>query len=171
VLASEAEEFLAKLAHLPMLRLGSVYTHFPDADADDLSFAEGQVERFTALLKRLEARGIRPARVHAANSAGAVNLPDSHFDWLRVGLLAYGYRPPHCDTPIDLAPVMSFKSHLVQVRALPAAPRSAMDAPGRPPLRRRSVWSPWATGTATPGCSPTADTCWFAANACRSWGA
>jgi alanine racemase len=120
VLASEAEEFLAKLVALPMLRLGSIYTHFPDADANDLSFAQGQVERFTSLLHRLEARGIRPARVHAANSAGAVNLPDSRFDWLRVGLLAYGYRPPHCDTPIDLAPVMSFKSHLVQVRALPA---------------------------------------------------
>ena len=120
VLASEAEEFLAKLVALPMLRLGSVYTHFPDADADDLSFAEGQVQRFSALLARLEARGIRPARVHAANSAGAVNLPDSRFDWLRVGLLAYGYRPPHCDTSIDLSPVMSFKSHLVQVRSLPA---------------------------------------------------
>ena len=119
VLASEAEEFLARLVALPMLRLGSVYTHFPDADAEDLSFAEGQVQRFTALIARLEARGISPARVHAANSAGAVNLPDSRFDWLRVGLLAYGYRPPHCDTPIELAPVMSFKSHLVQVRSLP----------------------------------------------------
>jgi alanine racemase len=120
VLAGEAEEFLARLVALPGLRLASVYTHFPDADAEDLSFAAGQIERFTALLARLEARGIRPPRVHAANSAGAVNLPDSRFDWLRVGLLAYGHRPPHCDTPIQLQPVMSFKSHLVQVRTLPA---------------------------------------------------
>jgi len=120
VLANEAEEFLAKLVALPGMRLGSVYTHFPDADAEDLSFARGQVERFTALLARLETRGVRPARVHAANSAGAVNLPTSHLDWLRVGLLAYGYRPLRSDTPIDLEPVMSFKSHLVQVRTLPA---------------------------------------------------
>ena len=120
VLAGEAEDFLAKLVALPGLRLGSVYTHFPDADAEDLTFARGQVERFTALLARLGARGIRAARVHAANSAGAVNLPDSRFDWLRVGLLAYGHRPPHSEAPIDLKPVMSFKSHLVQVRSLPA---------------------------------------------------
>src|SRR5205814_848907 len=77
VLDHEAEDFLARLVALPGLRLGSVYTHFPDADSDDLSFARGQLERFTALLRRLESRGIHPTRVHAANSAGTVNLPDS----------------------------------------------------------------------------------------------
>ena len=39
----EAEEFLADVCALPGLRLASVYTHFPDADADDLTYAHGQV--------------------------------------------------------------------------------------------------------------------------------
>ena len=116
----EAEEFLVALATLPRLRLASVYTHLPDADAEDLSFAEAQIARFGALIDRLAARGVRPARVHAANSAGTINLPGARLDWLRVGLIAYGLQPPHARVRLPLAPVMAFKSRLVQVRSLPA---------------------------------------------------
>ena len=115
-----AEEFLAKLDTLPALRLASVYTHFPDADASDLGFAQGQIERFQALIARLAKRGIKPPRFHAANSAGTLNLADSRFDWVRVGLIAYGHRPPRAPATPALEPVMSFKSRLVQIRDLPA---------------------------------------------------
>lgn len=116
----EAEEFLAEVSALPGLRLASVYTHFPDADGDDLSYAESQVRRFRELLSRLEARGLRPPRVHAANSAGTVNVRDALFDWVRLGLLAYGLHPSRDDAKLPLQPVMSFRSRLVQVRDLPA---------------------------------------------------
>ena len=116
----EAEGFLAAIVALPGLRLASLFTHFPDADGEDLGFAGDQVRRFRALAERLAARGIRPPRLHAANSAGTVNLPEAHLDWVRVGLLAYGHCPPHARTRPALEPVMSFKSRLVQVRDLPA---------------------------------------------------
>ncbi len=116
----EAEEFVARACALPGLRLASLYTHFPDADAADLSFANAQVARFRELLRKLEARGLRPPRVHAANSAGTVNVPEALLDWVRVGLIAYGLRPSRDDAHPALAPVMSFRSRLVQVRDLPA---------------------------------------------------
>jgi len=116
----QAEAFIAEVAALPALRLASVYTHFPDADSGDLAFSRDQLARFSALLGRLEARGLRPPLAHAANSAGTVNLPDAGLDGIRVGLVAYGVHPP-----VDLArppvrPVMSLRSRLVQVRDLPA---------------------------------------------------
>lgn len=116
----EAEEFIAEACSLPWLRLASVYTHFPDADEADLDRARDQVRRFRELLDRLEARGLRPPRVHAANSAGTVNLPEALFDWVRVGLIAFGVRPSRDDARLPLAPVMSFRSRLVQVRDIPA---------------------------------------------------
>ncbi len=116
----EAEAFVAEACKLPGLRLASVYTHFPDADAADLSYAHEQTGRFQGLLERLEARGLRPPRVHAANSAGTVNLPEALFDWVRVGLIAYGLHPSRDEAQPELAPVMSFRSRLVQVRDLPA---------------------------------------------------
>jgi alanine racemase len=116
----QAEEFLAALASFPGLRLASLYTHFPDADAEDLEFSRAQVHRFRALVERLAARGIRPPRLHAANSAGTLNLPEAQFDWVRLGLVAYGHLPPHSVPGVEVAPVMSFKSRLVQIRDLPA---------------------------------------------------
>src|SRR5439155_9822632 len=68
----EALEFLSSLGALPGLRLASVYTHFPDADTEDLAFTREQAARFRALIERLGERGIRPPRVHAANSAGTL---------------------------------------------------------------------------------------------------
>jgi alanine racemase len=120
----EAEAFLAEACALPGLRLASVYTHFPDADAPDLAFAREQVRRFRELLERLEARGLRPPRAHAANSAGTVNLAEGLFDWVRVGLIAYGLQPGpgpgDGGARLALSPVMSFRSRLVQVRDMPA---------------------------------------------------
>jgi alanine racemase len=116
----EAEAFLIEACALPGLRLASVYTHFPDADSRDLSFAEEQTRRFTELITKLRAKGIEIPRVHAANSAGTVNLPHALFDWVRVGLVAYGLHPTRDDAHLPVLPVMSFRSRLVQVRDLPA---------------------------------------------------
>lgn len=116
----QAEDFVARVAALPGLRLASVYTHFPDADAEDLAFARGQVQRFGAIVGRLGARGLRPPRVHASNSAATMNLPEARLDLVRVGLVAYGVHPPRDLAKLALRPVMSLRSRLVQVRDLPA---------------------------------------------------
>lgn len=120
VLEGDVVAFLQALAALPGLRLASLYTHFPDADAADLGFARGQLGRFNRLLSELGALGLRPPRVHAANSAGFLNLPEARLDWARIGLSAYGVQPPRDDAALPLEPVMSLRSRLVQVRQLPA---------------------------------------------------
>jgi alanine racemase len=119
VLETEAEEFLVALSQLPRLRLASVFTHFPDADGADLDFARGQAARFRAIAAALARRGIAPPRLHAANSAGTLNVPEARLDWVRVGLLAYGHQPPHTQPLDGLRPVMALKSRVVQIRELP----------------------------------------------------
>src|SRR5207237_1429270 len=69
----EAEGFLALAAALPGLRLASVYTHFPDADADDLSFARVQVRDLPA------GATVSYGRTYAAPRA------------IRMGVVAVGY--------------------------------------------------------------------------------
>jgi alanine racemase len=115
-----AERLLEAIAAEPTLRLGSLYTHFPDADAPEAAFTLEQVDRFRALAARLAASGLAAPRLHAANSAGTLRVEASRFNWVRVGLAAYGHRPPNVPGDVALAPVMSFKSRLVQVRELPA---------------------------------------------------
>lgn len=120
VRVEDAEPFIERLVSLPGLRFASLYTHFPDADAEDLDFAREQTARMLALVESLKRKGIAPPRLHAANSAGTVNVPEARLDWVRIGLVAYGHHPPHARARLPLAPVMSFKSRLVQIRDLPA---------------------------------------------------
>ena len=117
--ATEAVEFVVAVEALPGLRVGSVYTHFPDADAEDLSFARDQVERFEGVLAGLRACGITPPLVHAANSAATLRLPESRLGLVRPGLAAYGLAPPNAPGE-GLEPAMTFRSRLVQVRRIRA---------------------------------------------------
>jgi alanine racemase len=113
--ATEAVEFLAAVDALEGLRVGSVYTHFPDADAADPSYSRQQVARFAEVLAALKERGLTPPLVHAANSAGTLRLEESRLGLVRPGLAAYGLVPPEGTDP-GLVPAMSFRSRLVQVR-------------------------------------------------------
>jgi alanine racemase len=115
----ETLSFLRRVSDLPGLRLGSIYTHFPEADADDPEFTLGQWRSFQELLAELAELGIRPPYVHAANSAGLLRYPEVLGDLARPGLAAYGLLPPNA-ADLDLQPTMTFKSRLVQVRRLPA---------------------------------------------------
>ena len=117
--ATEAVDFLAAVDALEGLRVGSVYTHFPDADAADPAFSRQQVARFTEVLAALRERGLTPPLVHAANSAGTLRLEESRLGLVRPGLAAYGLVPPEGTDP-GLVPAMSFRSRLVQVRRVRA---------------------------------------------------
>jgi alanine racemase len=86
------------------------------------SFASDQVARFNEVLRFYERRGLPPPRYrHAANSAGILNLPDSHFDLVRPGLLFYGVYPGHDGPrPVVVRPALTWKSQVVFSKITPA---------------------------------------------------
>ncbi len=111
---------LARLvAAAPELRLEGLYTHFPDADGPNLSFARAQLERFHLIRDSVLAEGIDIPLIHAANSAALARLPGAALDLVRPGLLAYGLKPRGTPPELDVRPVMSFRSRLLQIRDLP----------------------------------------------------
>ena len=67
----------------------------------------------------LEADGIRPPLVHAANSAGLSYLRPTH-TLARPGLLLYGLRPRPFSPAVDVRPVMSVSARIALVREVPA---------------------------------------------------
>jgi alanine racemase len=116
------EQVLPFMESLPKigLKVEGMYTHFATADEVDLSFAREQLHRFNELLDQLDAAGLRPPLIHAANTAGLLNLPEARFDMVRPGIGLYGL-PPSADTPIPdgFRPALTFKSTVGQVKTLP----------------------------------------------------
>ena len=113
--------FVSALAELTSLKLDGMYTHFPKADTPDgAPLVRRQLEDFRQVVEAVRDSGLDPGLLHAANSAGLVNYPDSHLDLVRPGILAYGLTPSSAvPVPEGIRPVMRFVSRLVHVRELP----------------------------------------------------
>jgi alanine racemase len=106
---------------LPGLELEGIFTHFAKADAEDLTHARLQLARFQNVLQAIEAEGMRPPLVHAANSAATFKLPEARFDMVRPGIALYGLDPsPEVRLPEDFRPALSFKTQVAQVKLIPA---------------------------------------------------
>ncbi|MCB0154983.1 MAG: alanine racemase, partial [Anaerolineae bacterium] len=119
LLPNQVLPFLRAIA-LPGLQIEGMYTHFATADEIDLSFAREQLSRFQQLLTELEAAKLRPSLIHAANTAGLLNLPEARFDMVRPGVGLYGM-PPSSETslPAGFQPALTFKTTVGQVKTLP----------------------------------------------------
>jgi alanine racemase len=120
VAEDEAVETIARMRALPGISLEGIFTHFPTSDSD-VDFTKDQIDAFTGIVADLEARGVTFRYAHCANSAAILNVPSSHFNLVRPGLLVYGHAPSIVlRESIDVVPVMSFRARLVLVRDMPA---------------------------------------------------
>lgn len=122
--ASAAAQFVQETSALSGLRLKGVFTHFPTADSD-LDFSRYQLKSYEKMLAKLAHSGITGFLRHSANSAGFLNVAGSSLDLVRPGLVVYGILPDSFQsglrrTGLKLAPVMSLRSSIVNLRDIPA---------------------------------------------------
>lgn len=117
-----ALEAIRDLAGLRGLRLAGAMTHFPSADEPDgADFTRAQIAAFLKIREAAAAAGIRIPLWHAANSAGILLHPESHFDAVRPGLALYGGFPAALLPPTaKLRQAMTLKTRIVLVRDFPA---------------------------------------------------
>jgi alanine racemase len=116
----EADRVVAAVAEHPALELAGLMTHFATADELGDTFFEEQLGRFTAWAQ--DQRRHHPGViVHAANSAGTLRDPASHFDLVRCGIAVYGMDPFGEDPGArDLEPALELSSAVADVK--PCAP-------------------------------------------------
>ncbi|MDP8938771.1 MAG: alanine racemase [Actinomycetota bacterium] len=98
-------------------QLTGVYTHFASADSD-AEVTGRQIKVFDEVLAAHSFSGIV---AHAANSAGTLWHPSSHYDCIRPGVALYGLHPAgDKGNPAEenLRPAMSLKSYVAGVRRL-----------------------------------------------------
>lgn len=121
VQAEEAVELAAKMAALPGLDLEGAFTHFAKADSLDKSHVLAQFAAFCAALEGIREKGVKLAIRHCANSAAVLDLPETHLDMVRPGIIMYGLKPSdETSQPFRAVPAMSFKTCVSHVKTLPA---------------------------------------------------
>ena len=94
-----------------------IYSHFSTADEGDLSFAKFQLEQFNNAVDNAKSSGIYFNYIHCSNSGAILNMPESYFNLIRVGMLMYGVAPSdEVSMTVDVEPVMSFCGPIVNIR-------------------------------------------------------
>jgi alanine racemase len=99
-----------------------IWSHLAAADEPGHPSVPEQLAAYRTALTYAENAGVRPEVRHLANSPGALFVPESRYDLVRVGLAMYGLSPnPELGSPADLGlrPVMTLLGRLALVKQVP----------------------------------------------------
>lgn len=134
----EAQPFIESSLRCKHLDVEGIFTHFANSESADLSHARLQLERFHEVLALYDKLSVpAPALRHAANSGAILQLPESHLDMVRPGIMFYGIYPgPDVKRAVDVKPAATWRSRVGF---------SKITQPGRPV----SYGSLWQSDTAT----------------------
>jgi alanine racemase len=115
----EAATLASLIASTESLRLEGVLSHFAQSDEADKSFALLQLARFEEALRAIAQLGISVPFRHLCNSGGFLDLPQAHFDMVRLGMLPLGVYPSSvCRRLPGLGAVMSVKARIAAIQQL-----------------------------------------------------
>ena len=121
VFPEEGLQFIHRLNLLPGLAIEGVFTHFASADEPKNPATDKAIDRFQGFIGELEATGLRPPLVHAANSAAALYYPRARFDLVRCGISIYGLHPSS-EAPLSSSfrAALAWKARLTSIKTLPS---------------------------------------------------
>jgi len=117
---NDAADMIEQLNDNPGIDCEGIYSHFATADEGDLSYAYEQESKFNSVLDKARNRGYTFKYVHFSNSGAALNMDQTNYNIVRIGMLLYGAFPSD-EVPMDLnlQPVMEFRAPIVAVRNVP----------------------------------------------------
>ncbi|SJZ77112.1 alanine racemase [Selenihalanaerobacter shriftii] len=116
----EAVDFVKRIKKLSNIVVEGIYTHFAVADAEDKNYTYEQFAKFTKVITDLEDEGIDIPIKHSANSAAFLDLPETHLDMVRLGIITYGLWPSkQVQQRVDLKPGMRLKARIAYIKDVP----------------------------------------------------
>jgi alanine racemase len=118
---SNARSLFERAADARHCSVEGVYSHFANADAADLTSARLQLARFLEAVVWYDKQGMTPPIRHMANSGAVLQLPESHLDMVRPGILLYGVYPSlEVRQTIPVKPALAWRSRVVYFKVVPA---------------------------------------------------
>ncbi|MBA3964184.1 MAG: alanine racemase [Nitrospirales bacterium] len=104
----------------PLIEIQGLLSHFADADNQDHTLTNMQIQKFLAFNDQAKQLGIQKPILHMANSAGILFHPTAHLGMVRPGLMLYGYAPRQESSPqsLPLEPVIQASTYVAHLRSL-----------------------------------------------------
>jgi alanine racemase len=110
----EAYQFVKRIRDLENIKVKGILSQLSSAEEKEDDFTFQQISSFKKVLEKLEDFNRGFLNKSIANSSAVLNLPESYFNQVRVGLLIYGIYPsPEVSKSIQVKPALSFKSKII----------------------------------------------------------
>lgn len=117
---NEASNLISKLSKSTSIKIEGIYTHFATSDEKNKKYSKLQLKRFNNVITELRDMDINFGIIHMANSGAILDIPNSIFDMVRVGISLYGYYPSkETSESIKLKPVLSLFSEVASLNHFP----------------------------------------------------
>jgi len=122
---SDIPAFAKILKQHPNIELKGISTHFANLeDRVNHQYALYQLKEFNKAIHILESEGFAPHFHHCANTAATILMPEAYFNFVRVGIGAYGLWPSdktemaakRAGIDITLKPALTWKTIVAQIK-------------------------------------------------------
>jgi len=116
----ESVEEAVKISKISNLEIQGLFSHFSTADEVDKEYSKYQFEKYNWFLNKLLDNGVKIKIRDIANSAAIMELPDTHYDGARPGVILYGYYPSNevDKKELDIKPVMTLKANILHIKTM-----------------------------------------------------
>ncbi len=125
----EALELAKYINSTKSLVLSGMMTHFAVSDSiqkEHRLYTQIQFSRFMEAVDSVKNAGINPGLCHCANSAATLDLPETHLDMVRPGIIVYGYGADEINSSylmqkgisLELKPVMTLETTVSAIRPI-----------------------------------------------------
>lgn len=113
---------IKKICSLKCLEIFGLFSHFATADAEDKGYAEEQHKKYDDFYAEITESGVAVKNRILANSAAIMEMPGTHYDYVRPGIILYGIYPSkEVDRKgLDLKPVMTVKAKIIYLKTIEA---------------------------------------------------
>lgn len=121
----QLSEFTTLLKRSKNIILKGVSTHFANLeDRANHEYSLYQLKEFRKAIRLLEAEGLAPHYRHCANTAATILMPEAYFNFVRLGIGAYGLWPSdktlraaeRAGIQMELKPALSWKTVMAQIK-------------------------------------------------------
>ncbi len=111
--------FIAALQAEKHLNLVSIFSHFANADHENLEFAHLQLERFLKATRFFDNEHRPSPFLQIANSAALLRIEESQLDMVRPGIMLYGYHPSSFSrNTAQLQPALSLRAKIMYFKVV-----------------------------------------------------
>lgn len=111
---------VCKISKLPNIEIEGLFSHFCTADETDKTYSNIQFDKYNWFYEKLMQKGVKINIRDIANSAAIMELPDTHYDGTRPGIILYGYYPSNevDKNELSIKTIMTLKTNVMYVKTL-----------------------------------------------------